>query len=154
MYAKLKQDMRSANVPVSDGDDLVNSDMQLVRDFLYFKGINIGEEFHRYEEVVHGTVAAAPAATAESDSDDTDGDDVDTSDIIDEGDGNSGTGTIALVNGDTGASTFSGELEGNGATQEPVAEQAAPEQAPAVEDAAPEQAQDPVADQAADQEQA
>lgn len=137
MYAKLKQDMRSANVPVSDGDDLVNSDMQLVRDFLYFNGINIGEEFHRYEEVVHGTVAAA--ATTESDAD---ADDIDTSDTSGDDDGNSGADPV--VDG----------TEVDSASQEPVAEQAAQEPAPAVEDAAPEQAQDPVADQAADQEQA
>lgn len=94
MYAKLKQDMRSAGVAVSEGDDLATSDLQLARDFLYFNGINIGEEFHRYEEVVHGSVAAVAPADTSTDgtivggdgADDSDANEADDSDDNGEGD--------------------------------------------------------------------
>lgn len=61
MYAKLKQDMRNAGVAVSEGPELAGTDLQKVRDFLFFQGINIGEDFHRYEEVTGG----APELTEE-----------------------------------------------------------------------------------------
>jgi hypothetical protein len=123
MYAKLKQDMRAANVPVSDGDELATSDMQPARDFLYFNGINIGEEFHRYEEVVHGTIAVA-SAPADTDAGDVGGD----GDAGDDGD---------IVIGDTNDG-------GENAEEAPAPDQ--------VQDPAPDQVQDPAPDQpAADQ---
>ena len=50
MYAQLKQDMRDAGISVTEGDDLSAQDMQKARDFLFFRGINIGENFHTYAE--------------------------------------------------------------------------------------------------------
>lgn len=50
MNAKLKQDMRKAGINVSEGDTLAQEDLQSARDFLYFRGIDIGEHFERYED--------------------------------------------------------------------------------------------------------
>lgn len=52
MYANLKRDMREAGISVSEGDELAGTDLQLVRDFLFFRGVNLGEDFHRYDEVM------------------------------------------------------------------------------------------------------
>lgn len=49
MHQKLKQDMRAANINVSEGDILAIEDMQAARDFLYFKGIDLGEHFEQYD---------------------------------------------------------------------------------------------------------
>jgi hypothetical protein len=67
MYSKLKADMRNAGISVSEGDEINNTDMQLIRDFLFFKGVNIGEDFHRYEEAVYGNVDKVSADTTEID---------------------------------------------------------------------------------------
>ena len=48
MYTKLKQDARAAGYPISEGDDLTQTDMQPVRDFLFHIGSNIGENFTQY----------------------------------------------------------------------------------------------------------
>lgn len=67
MYDKLKQDMRDAGVEITDGPDLDASDMQKVRDFLYFRGINIGEQFDRYEEALKDMDPEVIAARAAAD---------------------------------------------------------------------------------------
>ena len=51
MHKSLKSAMRAANYPVSEGDELVQEDLQSARDFLYFSGVNIGENFDKYEEL-------------------------------------------------------------------------------------------------------
>ena len=51
MHKNLKSAMRAANYPVSEGDELVQEDLQSARDFLYFSGVNIGENFEKYEEL-------------------------------------------------------------------------------------------------------
>lgn len=62
MYSRLKQDMRDAGISVSEGDDLVATDLQPARDFLFFRGINIGENFHLYEEAIGAVDPAAQEA--------------------------------------------------------------------------------------------
>lgn len=52
MHLKLKQDMQAAGVNVSEGDTLQQSELQAARDFLYFRGINIGEHFENYEAAI------------------------------------------------------------------------------------------------------
>lgn len=63
MYANLKRDMREAGISVSEGDELAGTDLQLVRDFLFFRGVNLGEDFHRYDEVM----GVAPAVSEDAD---------------------------------------------------------------------------------------
>lgn len=49
MYEQLKNDMREAGIPVSEGNDLAQSDLQLVRDYFYFAGITLyGDDFLAY----------------------------------------------------------------------------------------------------------
>jgi hypothetical protein len=62
-YTALKQAMTAAGILVSEGEELLHTDLQKARDFLYFQGINIGEEFHRFEEYLAGefSPAVAPA---------------------------------------------------------------------------------------------
>lgn len=49
MYEQLKNDMRKAGIPVSEGNDLAQSDLQLVRDYCYFAGISLnGDDFLAY----------------------------------------------------------------------------------------------------------
>lgn len=67
MYEKLKQDMRDAGIDVTDGDALDHTDLQKVRDFLYFRGINIGEHFDRYEEALEAMDPEVVAAKAAED---------------------------------------------------------------------------------------
>ena len=67
MYEQLKQDMRDAGIDITEGPDLDASDMQKVRDFLYFRGINIGEHFERYEEAVAAMDPEVSAAKAAED---------------------------------------------------------------------------------------
>ena len=67
MYEQLKQDMRDAGIDITEGPDLDASDMQKVRDFLYFRGINIGEHFERYEEAVAAMDPEVIAAKAAED---------------------------------------------------------------------------------------
>lgn len=146
MYAKLKQDMRAANIQVSEGDNLCPSDMQLARDFLYFNGINIGEEFHRYEEVVHGTVAVAAAPADAGDDGDIDAGDAGDIVIGDAGD---------IVVGDTNEGGENAEVDTNpegegdtnpeGEAQQDQTPDQDPDQGPA--------ADQPAADQAPEQEQ-
>ena len=68
IYSSLKAAMTNAGVKVSAGEDLVAADLQKARDFLFHAGINIGEEFHRFEEFAHlvktPTDAPAPAPVA------------------------------------------------------------------------------------------
>jgi hypothetical protein len=59
MNSKLKQAMRDAGICVSDGDTLAQSDLQLARDFLYFRGIELHEHFERYE-TMFGDAEPAP----------------------------------------------------------------------------------------------
>lgn len=58
MHLKLKQDMQAAGINVSEGDTLQQNELQAARDFLYFRGINIGEHFENYE----AAIGAEPAA--------------------------------------------------------------------------------------------
>ncbi len=46
----LKNDMREAGILVSEGDQVLFTDFQLVRDFMYFQGypLSLGEEYHKY----------------------------------------------------------------------------------------------------------
>jgi hypothetical protein len=57
----LKQAMRDAGVLVSEGADLEVNDYQSARDFLFFRGINIGEDFYKYDALVGTTPAPAEA---------------------------------------------------------------------------------------------
>lgn len=51
MHTQLKNAMRAAGIAVSEGDTLAQSDLQLARDFLYFRGVTLrGDEFDLYEE--------------------------------------------------------------------------------------------------------
>ena len=49
MYTKLKNDARAAGHPVSEGPDLAQTDLQPIRDFLFFSGSTIGENFSEYD---------------------------------------------------------------------------------------------------------
>jgi hypothetical protein len=140
MYAKLKQDMRNANIQVSDGDDLRPSDMQLARDFLYFNGINIGEEFHRYEEVVHGTVAVAAAPADAGD----DGD-IDAGDAGGDGDVIGDAGDIVIGDPNEGGENAEVDTNPEGEAQQDQTPDQDPDQGPADDQ--------PTADQDPEQEQ-
>jgi len=158
MHLKLKQDMQAAGINVSEGDTLQQNELQAARDFLYFRGINIGEHFENYEAAIgaepaaetktpDGTVANVPLTDLDNPpsgnltiptadavptnpqaqssepvnqepvsegSESTESTDTPPADQPTE----AGTeGTLAVVNGDTGASTFTGELIGNGTEQ-------------------------------------
>lgn len=188
MHLKLKQDMQAAGINVSEGDTLQQNELQAARDFLYFRGINIGEHFENYEAAIgaepaaevppqDGLVANVPLtdldnppsgnltiptadavptnaqASSEPVNQEPVGEGSESAESTDtppaDQPAEAGTeGTLAVVNGDTGASTFTGELTGNGteqatdtppapATEAPVAAPAT-EAAPAIDAPTPE----------------
>lgn len=61
MFSSLKAAMREAGINVSAGGEVLHTEMQAVRDFLYFRGHNLGEEFHKFKDVLEGS----PAPTAQ-----------------------------------------------------------------------------------------
>lgn len=72
-FAFLKQAAAAAGHIVSEGEELLASDMQAVRDYCHFNGVHIGEEFHKFaayvdehfDGVAPGLVGV-PAAQAEA----------------------------------------------------------------------------------------
>jgi hypothetical protein len=77
MYNFIKSAATAAGFPVSGGDEIRHTDLQHLRDYCFRYGVNIGEEFHKFKDVVDakfagiapGTDIAAPevveAVTAE-----------------------------------------------------------------------------------------
>jgi hypothetical protein len=62
MYSAIKNAARSAGYPVSEGGDLPVSDLQPLRDFIYFEGLTVGEEFHLFEgDLKKSPLAELPA---------------------------------------------------------------------------------------------
>lgn len=51
MNQKLKSAMRAAGIPVTEGDTLAHEDLPNARSFLYFAGVQIGENFSAYETI-------------------------------------------------------------------------------------------------------
>lgn len=51
MNQKLKSAMRAAGIPVTEGDTLAHEDLPNARSFLYFAGVQIGENFSAYEAI-------------------------------------------------------------------------------------------------------
>lgn len=157
MHLKLKQDMQAAGINVSEGDTLQQNELQAARDFLYFRGINIGEHFENYEAAIgaepaaeippqDGLVANVPLAdldnppsgnlttplnyiptesqvqSAEPGNQEPVSEGSESAESTDTPPADQPTeagteGTLAVVNGDTGASTFTGELIGTGTEQ-------------------------------------
>ena len=75
MYTKLKNDARAAGHPVSEGPDLAQTDLQPIRDFLFFSGSTIGENFSEYDP--------APALETEDEEDEEDDQEVVDQEVVD-----------------------------------------------------------------------
>lgn len=60
MYSKLKNAMREAGLVISEGEELLVHELQVARDFLFFQGHNLGEEFHKFGETLEELITPAP----------------------------------------------------------------------------------------------
>jgi len=72
MYSKLKAAMAAAGHKMSDGPALLANEQKLATDFLYFRGMNLGGEFHLFADQVSQSDSATDVIPAQESAPETD----------------------------------------------------------------------------------